>query len=283
MGKTSDMTQDTGGSRAGEIGADRLRNPVLVHGKRFVDIPDDLFISQDALEVFLETFQGPLDLLMHLIRKQNIDILDIPVALITRQYMEYVEIMRKMRLDLASEYLVMAAMLAEIKSRMLLPRPIPDDEEEGADPRLELVRRLQEYERFSQAARDMDDLPRVERDLYLVHPAFEDDAPPVLGQASLNDLATAFRNVVERAEFNRQLVVDREELSVRERMADILDRIGRSKSMRFEDLFVPEEGRQGAVVCFLALLELAREQAVTLVQNQSFSPIYIRSRESGAD
>lgn len=253
------------------------KKPVLVHGKKFEDFPKDLFISQDALEVYLETFQGPLDLLMHLIRKQNIDILDIPVALITRQYMEYVDLMRRMRLDLAAEYLVMAAMLAEIKSRMLLPKPV-HQEEEGEDPRLELVRRLQEYERFNQAAKDIEALPRVERDLYLVPCTFEDEKPPVLGQATLNDLTIAFRNVVERAEFNRQLIVDREELSVRERMTHILERIACTKSLRFEELFAPEEGRQGAVVCFLAILELAREQTVAVMQNESFSPIYIQRK-----
>ncbi|MCY4050509.1 MAG: segregation/condensation protein A [Gammaproteobacteria bacterium] len=263
-----------------------VRNPnsekssILVHGKTYENIPEGLYISQDALEVFLETFQGPLDLLMHLIRKQNINILDIPVALITKQYMEYVDLMRTMRLDLASEYLVMAAMLAEIKSRMLLPKPATEDsEEEQEDPRLELVRRLQEYERFHQAAQDIDDMPRVERDLYLVPCPFKDELPPVLGQASLNDLTIAFRNVIERSEFNRQLVVDREELSVRERMGSILERIDHTQSMRFEELFDPSEGRQGAVVCFLALLELARERAVNIVQNEAFSPIYIRNKE----
>ncbi len=259
--------------------APSTKSPILVHGKAYEAIPDGLYISQDALEVFLETFQGPLDLLMYLIRKQNINILDIPVAHITKQYMEYVDLMRTMRLDLASEYLVMAAMLAEIKSRMLLPKPVEDEEEEQEDPRLELVRRLQEYERFHQAAQDIDAMPRIERDLYLVPCPFEDEMPPVLGQASLNDLTIAFRNVIERAEFNRQLVVDREELSVRERMGFILERIDRAKSIRFEKLFDPSEGRQGAVVCFLALLELARERAVSVIQNEAFSPIYVRSME----
>lgn len=259
------------------------RAPILVHGEKYENIPEELFISHDALEVFLETFQGPLDLLMHLIRKQNINILDIPVALITQQYMEYVELMRTMRLDLASEYLVMAAMLAEIKSRMLLPGPAEDRQEEEEDPRFELVRRLQEYERFYRVAQDIDSLPRVERNLYLVPCTFADEMPPALGQASLNDLATAFRNVVERTEFNRQIVVDREELSVRERMGLILERIDRTGSIRFEALFEPSEGRQGAVVCFLALLELVREQAIHVIQNQAFSPIYLRSKECEAD
>ncbi|MCY4150314.1 MAG: segregation/condensation protein A [Gammaproteobacteria bacterium] len=282
MDKTKDPDEKTVHLKAVE-NTGPAKAPILVHGKKYENIPEELFISHDALEVFLETFQGPLDLLMHLIRKQNIEILDIPVALITQQYMEYVDLMRTMRLDLASEYLVMAAMLAEIKSRMLLPRSTEDEQEEEEDPRLELVRRLQEYERFSQAAQDIDSLPRVERDLYLVPCAFEDEMPPVLGQASLNDLTVAFRNVVERTEFNRQLVVDREELSVRERMGLILERIDSTRSMRFEALFDPSEGRQGAVVCFLALLELVREQAVNVIQNEAFSPIYLRSKEREAN
>lgn len=281
MGKTKDATENQFQLKAAEH-AGLSGNPILVHGKKYENIPEELFISQDALEVFLETFQGPLDLLMHLIRKQNIDILDIPVALITQQYMEYVDLMRKMRLDLASEYLVMAATLAEIKSRMLLPKPAWEEEDEE-DPRLELVRRLQEYERFSQAAHELDGLPRIERDLYLVPCTFEDEMPPILGQATLNDLTVAFRNVVERAEFNRQLIVDREELSVRERMTNILERIDRTRSMRFEEMFEPEEGRQGVVVCFLALLELAREQAIAVMQNEAFSPIYIQSKECEAN
>ncbi len=280
MDKTTDAAEKKVQLKAVESAS---KAPILVHGKKYENIPEGLFISHDALEVFLETFQGPLDLLMHLIRKQNIDILDIPVALITQQYMEYVDLMRTMRLDLASEYLVMAAMLAEIKSRMLIPRQAEDEEEEEEDPRLELVRRLQEYERFNQAAQDIDALPRVERDLYLVPCSFEDEMSPVLPRATLNDLTIAFRNVVERAEFNRQLVVDREELSVRERMGRILERIDRKKPVRFVDLLESSESRQGAVVCFLALLELAREQAINVIQNEAFSPIYIRSKQREAN
>ncbi len=254
---------------------------ILVNGRPLEKLPDDLFIPPEALEIFLETFQGPLDLLLYLIRKQNLDILDIPVALITRQYMEYVELMRQFRLDLASEYLVMAATLAEIKSRMLLPRPNDAEEGDEEDPRAALIRRLQEYERFSQAAREMGDRPRLERELYLVNAEFEDPSPaPVEARASLSDLVVAFRAVLERSELNQHYGVGHELLSVREKMTSILDRVQQGGFLRFEELFDPAEGRLGLVVCFMAILELCRDHMLVVVQNESFAPIHLKRVEA---
>ncbi|MDH3282220.1 MAG: segregation/condensation protein A [Gammaproteobacteria bacterium] len=245
-------------------------------GVAFQQWPQDLYIPPDALEVILESFEGPLDLLLYLIRKQNIDILDIPVAEITRQYMEYVELMRAVKLDLAAEYLVMAATLAEIKSRMLLPRQEEDEDEE--DPRAALVRRLQEYERFRQAAQDIDALPRLERELYVVCAVFEDTSeeqkPP---EAALPDLVAAFRRVVEEAERSRHWQINREGLSVRERMSRILERLQQSDFVRFEELFSPEEGRMGLVVTFIAILELYKDALLVVIQNEPFATIHVRA------
>ena len=250
---------------------------IRVNGELLDKLPDDLFILPDALEVFLETFQGPLDLLLYLIRKQNLDILDIPVALITRQYMDYVELMRHFRLDLAAEYLVMAATLAEIKSRMLLPKPVSEDEGDEEDPRAALIKRLQEYERFTQAARQIDDGPRLERELFLVSADFEDHAPTkVEARASLNDLVVAFRNVLDRSNKNRHIEVGRERLTVREKMTSILERVQAGKMLRFEELFNPEEGRLGLVVCFMAILELTRDSMLIVVQSEPFAPIHLK-------
>ena len=260
--------------------ADDLPTTVRVNGAKLAKWPEDLYIPPDALEIFLETFQGPLDLLLYLIRRQNLDILDIPVAHITRQYMEYVELMRQFRLDLAAEYLVMAAMLAEIKSRLLLPHPGSDDEDEVEDPRAALVRRLQEYERFGQAARDLDALPRLERDLYLVSAGI--DAPEPLrveATASLNDLMAAFRDVLDRAEQHRHWRVGREALSVRDKMTRILEHLQASRFLRFEDLLAVEEGRLGLVVSFMAVLELVRDRLLVVVQNEPFAPIHLKSAE----
>ena len=255
----------------------------LVNGRRLDKWPQDLYIPPDALEVFLETFQGPLDLLLYLIRKQNLDILDIPVAHITRQYMAYVELMRHLHLDLAAEYLVMAAMLAEIKSRMLLPRPAVEGEEEEEDPRAALVRRLQEYERFSQAARDIDARPRLERELYLASAQFDLPEPlKVAPHASLADLVVAFRNVLERSEQYKHWTIGREALTVREKMTRILERIKRNRFLRFEELLSGEEGRPGLVVNFMAILELVRDRTLVVVQNEPFAPIHLKSIEDDA-
>ena len=229
---------------------------VLLNGEQ-VELPEDLYIPPEALEVFLDSFQGPLDLLLYLIRKQNIDILDIPIADITAQYMKYVELMRRIRLDLASEYLVMAAMLAQIKSRMLLPRQEADEEGDEEDPRAALIRQLQRYEQFAFAARELDELPRLERDLYLVEPHFvQEMTEEVLPQATINELAVAFRRVLLRAQQNRNLHVRPQTLSMREKMVHILDRLQKGDHLRFEQLFTEEEGREGVVVSFIAILEL---------------------------
>ena len=265
-----------------DSGSDELPVPetVLINGEKLDKWPQDLYIPPDALEVFLETFQGPLDLLLYLIRRQNLNILDIPVAHITRQYMEYVELMRHFRLDLAAEYLVMAAMLAEIKSRMLLPRPVEDDADDEEDPRTMLVRRLQEYERFSQAARDIDALPRLERELYLVAAAFDPPEPTTVeATASLNDLMVAFRCVLDRTAQHKHWRVSRETLTVREKMTRILEHIQTNRFMRFEELLTVEEGRLGLVVSFMAILELVRDNMLVVVQNEPFAPIHLKSTE----
>ena len=252
----------------------------VVQGKPQYVLPKDLYIPPDALEVFLDAFEGPLDLLLYLIRRQNLDILDIPIAEITRQYMDYIELLRELQFELAAEYLVMAAILAEIKSRMLLPRPTGDDEDED-DPRAELVRRLQEYERFKQAAEDIDDLPRVERDFALAS-AFVPDRkvvqiPP---EVDLRDMLAALRDVLGRAELFTSHQVQLEPLSVRERMTSIIDRLRRSPYLEFESFFTPEEGRMGVVVTFLALMELTRERVVDIVQNEPLGRIYVKAPDA---
>ncbi|WP_408102359.1 segregation and condensation protein A [Stutzerimonas sp. VN223-3] len=250
----------------------------LVYGEAFNSLPQDLYIPPDALEVFLEAFEGPLDLLLYLIRKQNIDILDIPVAEITRQYMGYVELMKAVRLELAAEYLVMAAMLAEIKSRMLLPRSAEVEEDE-LDPRAELIRRLQEYERFKAASEDLDQLPRVGRDLQVPRlDAPEARARKLLPEVSLEELLTSMAEVLRRADMFESHQVTRETLSTRERMSDVLERLKGGAFVPFATLFTLEEGRLGVVVTFMAVLELIKESLVELVQNEPFAPIHVRAR-----
>jgi segregation and condensation protein A len=248
----------------------------LVQGEPLTMIPQDLYIPPDALLVFLEAFEGPLDLLLYLIKRQNIDILNIPIAAITKQYMEYIALMDHLELELAAEYLVMASMLAEIKSRMLLPRPIESDDED--DPRAELVRRLQEYEQFKQAAEDLDGLDRLERDIHLTSidiPKFK--VKLALPTVNLNDLMSAFRDVVNRAEQFASHHVDREPLSVRERMVMVLDRISAEEFTSFTDFFDPAEGRMGVVVSFIAILELLKESLIELVQTEPYAPIYVKA------
>jgi len=249
----------------------------IVHGEAVTQLPHDLYIPPDALEVFLDAFEGPLDLLLYLIRKENIDILDIPIAEITRQYMEYVEIMKTVRLELAGEYLVMAAMLAEIKSRMLLPRP-PSAEGEEEDPRAQLVRRLQEYERYRKAAESIEHLPQLGREIYAA--SAEHEVPAVKRpepNVSLFELLEAFKQVLARAEINRHHRVRLEPLSVRERMTQILGKVNRDSFVDFPDLFEPREGRMGVVVTFMALLELLKESLVVLVQNEPYAPIHVKA------
>lgn len=255
----------------------------IVQGEPYLKLPDDLYIPPDALEVFLDAFEGPLDLLLYLIRRQNLDILDIPIADVTRQYMEYVELMRELRLELASDYLVMAAILPEIKSRMLLPRPAPDDEEE--DPRAELARRLREYERYRQAAEEIEALPRVDRDVF---PATA-EAPPLQRrqpepQVELRELLTVFAEVVRRAEMFSHHHIQREPLSVRQRMSEVLAVLEPGRFVEFRQLFRPADGRLGVVVTLLAVLELLKEQVVEAVQAEPFAPIYLQAAgRSGSD
>ncbi len=249
-----------------------------VKGEEITELPQDLYIPPDALEVFLEAFEGPLDLLLYLIRRQNLDILDIPIAEITTQYVEYIEMMRDMRFELAAEYLVMAAMLAEIKSRMLLPRPQESVEEEE-DPRAELVRRLQEYERYKQAAEDIDALPRLGRDTFTVSVEAPDHkvvrAEP---EVSLKELLLALKTVLKRSDMFASHQIQREALSVRERMTGLLSVLDADRFSEFTTLFEPEEGRMGVVVTFLALLELIKEGLIELIQNEPFGPIYVKTR-----
>ena len=248
-----------------------------VRGEPLLRLPDDLYIPPDALEVFLDAFEGPLDLLLYLIRRQNLDILDIPIAEITRQYTGYIEMMKGLRLELAAEYLVMAAILAEIKSRMLLPRPEPVEEDEE-DPRAELIRRLQEYERFKQAAEDLDALPRLDRDVAQASAEVGDHKPiRVPPEVDLRELLLALRDVMTRAELFAQHHIQSEPLSVRERMSRIVQSLNDRRFARFEEMFDLTEGRLGVVVTFLALLELLREHLVDLVQQDLFGAIYLRA------
>lgn len=252
-----------------------------VQGEAVTTLPKDLYIPPDALEVFLEAFEGPLDLLLYLIRRQNLDVLDVPIAEITRQYMDYIDLMQDLRLELAAEYLVMAAMLAEIKSRMLLPRPVEVEDED--DPRAELIRRLQEYERYKQAAEDIDHLPRVGRDLFPVSvEAPEKQVVRKPPEISLQELLLAAKEAITRADMFSHHHVQMEPLSVRERMSRVLDSIGEIEFTAFSSLFTPEEGRMGVVVSLLAVLELIKESLIELVQSEPFAPIYIKAAGSPA-
>jgi len=251
----------------------------MVAGEPVTELPTDLYIPPDALEVFLETFEGPLDLLLYLIRRQNLDILGIRVAEITRQYMEYIELMHALQLELAAEYLVMAALLAEIKSRMLLPRPAIDAEDDE-DPRAQLIRRLQEYERFKVAAENIDALPRLERD---VHRAYA-ERPEIVKEnldpeVDLRELLVAFAAVLHRADMFARHSVQLEPLSVRERMSDVLAKVNEvpDEFVPFVGLFNFREGRMGVVVTFLAIMELLREGLIDLVQTEAFGTIYVRA------
>ena len=252
----------------------------VVDGEPVTTLPQDLYIPPYALQVFLEAFEGPLDLLLYLIRRQNIDILDIPIAEITKQYVQYIELMKELQLELAGEYLLMAAMLAEIKSRMLLPRP-PSADEEEEDPRAELVRRLQEYERFKKAALDLSDLPRMERDIFPASAdAPEREVVRQMPDVTLKELLLAFHDVLKRAEMYSNLRFQREPLSVRQRMSEILTHIDANAFTAFADLFDPEEGRMGVAVTFLAILELLHESLIEVVQVEEYSPLHVRVASS---
>jgi len=249
----------------------------VIQGQTIDSLPQDLYIPPDAMEVFLEAFEGPLDLLLYLIRKENIEIVDIPVAEITRQYVEYIGLMQEMQLDLAAEYLLMSAMLAEIKSRMLLPRPAGDAEDED-DPRAELVRRLQEYERYKQAAEDLDGMPRLGRDVFqAVAEGPEAKVVRLPPEVDLQDLIAAFQEVMQRASMFAHHHVQMESLSVRERMSSVLSMVSTTHFTKFTDLFTVEEGRMGVVVSFLAILELVKESLLDLTQAEAFAPIHVKA------
>jgi len=266
-------------AHAGEAPPQQVEMPfAVVNGEPVTELPRDLYIPPQALEVFLEAFEGPLDLLLYLIRRQNLDILDIPLAEITRQYMRYIEVMQELQLELAGEYLVMAATLAEIKSRMLLPRPRPAAEATEEDPRAELVRRLQEYERFKRAAEEIDSLPRLERDHWATSAELRDrQVSRVLPQITLQEMLLAFQEVVVRAEMFAHHHIQRERLSVRARMGDILSSLERESFVEFVRLFRPEEGRMGVTVTFMAILELVREGLIDIVQAEPYAPLHVRS------
>lgn len=250
---------------------------IIVSGVPLTKIPDDLFIPPEALLVLLETFEGPLDLLLYLIRKNNLDILDIPISVITEQYMQYVALMKHIKLELAADYLVMAATLAEIKSRMLLPRQVDENDEE-IDPRAELVRRLQEYERFKRAATALDELPRRERDIFKAHAAQpEIDETVTHPDVEMQEILMAFKEILERADLYSSHMVEKEPLSIRERMTNVLDRLNDSPFLAFTGLFTVEEGRMGVVVTFIAILELLKQSLIEIVQASEFSPIHVKA------
>ena len=250
-----------------------------VQGEPFTRLPQDLYIPPDALEVILEAFEGPLDLLLYLIRRQNLDILNIPIAEITRQYTTYIELMHELRLDLVGEYLVMAAMLAEIKSRMLLPRPEEGEEGDEEDPRAELVRRLQEYERYKQAAEDLDALPREGRDRFPAHARLaERRVIRIAPEVSFDALVTSFSAVMRRVALYTQHRISLEPISIRQRMSDLLSQLREGTYVTFSRLLRKDEGRDGVVVSFLALLELVRTGFAAITQAGLFSPIHINSQ-----
>ena len=249
----------------------------VVEGQPVIEMPRDLYIPPQALEVFLEAFEGPLDMLLYLIRRQNLDILDIPIAEITRQYMRYIELMQVLQLELAGEYLLMAATLAEVKSRMLLPRVGTAEASEEADPRAELVRRLQEYERFKRAAEGIDRMSRLERDTWVASAELADRKvvriPP---QVTLQEMLIAFQDVLSRSDMFAHHHVQREPLSVRQRMADVLTSLQTNAFVDFVRLFTPEEGRRGVTVTFVAILELLREGLIEIVQSEAYAPLHVR-------
>ncbi|HEX6996027.1 MAG TPA: segregation/condensation protein A [Gammaproteobacteria bacterium] len=252
----------------------------IVEGEPITQLPRDLYIPPHALEVFLEAFEGPLDLLLYLIRRQNLDILDIPIAEISRQYVQYIELMKELQFELVGEYLVMAATLAEIKSRMLLPRPESQEEEEE-DPRADLVRRLQEYERFKKAAEDLDSLERLERDVVQASAEVtERRVVTKLPDVTLKELLLAFKDVLDRSSMFAHHHVQREPLSVRERMSAVLMAVQGESDVEFVKLFDPQEGRMGVTVTFLAILELVKESLLEIVQSEPFAPIVVRSARS---
>jgi segregation and condensation protein A len=262
-----------------------LFDPVArIYGEPLEHLPQDLYIPPDALAIMLDAFEGPLDLLLYLIRKANVDILDIPMAPLTRQYLDYIESMRATNLELAADYLVMAAMLIEIKSRMLLPRHKVGEGDEAEDPRAELVRRLMEYEQMKLAGQNLNELPQAEREFFWVETLVEKALYVRLPEVSVQDLKEAWMAVVRQARLNKHHKIGREELSVREHMGIILRLLQhRGGFVQFETIFDPEMGTPGLVVHFLAMLELAREKLVEFTQSEAFQPIYLRVHQGGSE
>jgi len=241
-------------------------------------MPRDLYIPPQALEVFLEAFEGPLDMLLYLIRRQNLDILDIPIAEITRQYMRYIELMQVLQLELAGEYLLMAATLAEVKSRMLLPRSAGDEAAEEADPRAELVRRLQEYERFKRAAENIDRIPRLDRDTWTASADLVDrKVVRIAPQVTLQEMLVAFQDVLSRSDMFAHHHVQREPLSVRQRMTEVMAALAGHEFVDFSRLFKAAEGRRGLTVTFVAVLELLREGLIEIIQAEPYAPLHVRA------
>jgi segregation and condensation protein A len=273
------MSMNEAASNLYEAETQVILNPIAtVNGEAVMDVPKDLYIPPDAMRVLLETFEGPLDFLLYLIRRQNLEILNIPIATVTRQYMNYIDLMQELSLELAAEYLVMAAILAEIKSRMLLPRVV-DTENPEDDPRAELVRRLQEYERYKQAAEDIDKLTRLERDLFLV----QTDSSAInivrpLPLVNLPDIVQALSEVLKRAELKSHHHIRLDNLSIQEKMTHILSMIQTNEHIVFTNLFNLAEGRLGLVVTFLALLELLKQSMLEFVQAGPFAAIYVKSK-----
>ena len=278
-GATSALENPAAGTDTPTIRPEQAEMPfAMVRGEAVTELPKDLYIPPQALEVFLDAFEGPLDLLLYLIRRQNLDVLDIDVAQITEQYMRYVELMDAMQFELAAEYLLMAAMLAEIKSRMLLPRS-SEVEEEEEDPRANLVRRLQEYERFKKAAEDLEAMPRLERELWQASAAPPDlrlERP--LPEVDMREVLLALGEVLRRAEMYASHQIQMESLSTRERMSQVLETLTAGGFVPFVSLFKPEEGRLGVVVTFLALMELMKESLIELVQTEGFGSIHIKAK-----
>lgn len=272
-----DPSQDTQASESHSHPLQEEMPFAMIMGRQITELPKDLYIPPEALEVFLEAFEGPLDLLLYMIRRQNLDILEINVAEITRQYMAYIDMMQAMQLELAAEYLLMAAMLAEIKSRMLLPRQAVEEEEE--DPRAELIRRLQEYERFKQAAEDIDELPRLGRDVFMAT-AKEPDRQRERPQpdVAMKEILLSLAEVLRRAEMFESHKVQLEKLSTRERMSQVMETLRDKQFVPFVSLFRLSEGRSGVVVTFLAIMELIKESLVEIVQSESYGPIHVKAR-----
>jgi len=271
------VPQDEGQIRDRAVGNQKEMPFAVVHGEPLSEIPTDLYIPPEALKVFLEAFEGPLDFLLYLIKRQNLDIVNIPIAQITEQYMRYIDLMEELQLDLAGEYLLMAAMLAEIKSRMLLPRPVEEVEDED-DPRAELVRRLQEYERYKQAAEDIDALPRYEREIFGTIAEFPDrKSSQQEPEVAVQTILKVFAEVLARADMYTHLRIQREALSMRERMTMILDKVNAEHFTDFKELFTIEEGRGGVIIALLAVLELLKDSLIELVQNETNGSIYVKA------